>query len=74
VKATVAAAGLSQREVMGLDDEVMASTDVLYVTRVQKERFESQADYDAVRDAFIITPATLTKVRGGLVDVILTYQ
>jgi aspartate carbamoyltransferase catalytic subunit len=30
----------------GLTDEVLADTDVLYVTRVQKERFEATGDYD----------------------------
>jgi carbamoyl-phosphate synthase/aspartate carbamoyltransferase/dihydroorotase len=40
-------------------DPVIPATDVLYVTRVQKERFEVEADYDAVKDAFVVTPATL---------------
>jgi aspartate carbamoyltransferase catalytic subunit len=30
------------------------------VTRVQKERFSSQAEYDAVKDAFVITPELLS--------------
>jgi aspartate carbamoyltransferase len=34
----------SDREIVELD-EVLAGTDVLYVTRVQKERFESTGDY-----------------------------
>ncbi len=38
---------------------VIGETDVLYVTRVQKERFENPADYDAVKGAFVITPATM---------------
>jgi aspartate carbamoyltransferase len=38
---------------------VLAETDVLYVTRVQKERFERLEDYEAVQGAFIISPETL---------------
>jgi aspartate carbamoyltransferase len=40
-------------------DAVIPVTDVLYVTRVQKERFEDESDYDAVKNEFIVTPATL---------------
>ena len=32
------------------------------MTRVQKERFSSLAEYDAVKDAFLITPALLTRL------------
>merc|ERR1712100_430840 len=48
-----------------LTNEVLAESDILYVTRVQKERFESEEAYDAVKDAFIITPDTLTKMKDG---------
>ncbi len=33
--------------------------DVLYVTRIQKERFEEPETYERVRDAFSVTPAIL---------------
>lgn len=46
-----------------LTETILAETDILYVTRVQKERFNSVEDYDAVKDAFIITPATLAKMK-----------
>jgi len=42
-------------------DAALPQTNVLYVTRVQKERFEDPAEYDKVKDAFIITPHTLTR-------------
>jgi aspartate carbamoyltransferase catalytic subunit len=35
---------------------VIAETDVLYVTRVQKERFAREEEYNLLKDAFIITP------------------
>jgi aspartate carbamoyltransferase catalytic subunit len=44
-------------------DEALGETDVLYVTRVQKERFEDPASYDAVKDSFHITKETLEKVK-----------
>jgi aspartate carbamoyltransferase catalytic subunit len=40
-------------------EDVLAQTDVLYVTRVQKERFENAADYDLVKDSYVITQQTL---------------
>lgn len=40
-------------------DGVIAGSDVVYVTRVQKERFENPADYEAVAGAYVITPETM---------------
>jgi len=48
-------------------DGVLGDTDVLYVTRVQKERFESEADYEAVKGAYVITPATLTAAKERMI-------
>ncbi|CAK4098781.1 unnamed protein product [Aphanomyces euteiches] len=54
--------GVVQHEMTHLD-EVLAQSDVLYVTRVQKERFATQEEYDAVKDSFIVTPATLARAK-----------
>lgn len=51
--------GVPQAESSTLEP-VLPRTDVLYVTRVQKERFEELSDYELVKSAFIITPKTLT--------------
>jgi aspartate carbamoyltransferase len=48
-------------------DDVLPETDVLYVTRVQKERFENQADYENVKSAFVITPETLTQAKEKMI-------
>lgn len=40
-------------------DDVVADSDVVYVTRVQKERFENPAEYDEVAGAYVITPETM---------------
>jgi len=37
-------------------------TDVLYVTRIQKERFEEPGAYKRVRDAFSVTPEILAEL------------
>jgi aspartate carbamoyltransferase catalytic subunit len=34
---------------------VMGTCDVLYVTRIQKERFKDPADYDKVKNSYVIT-------------------
>lgn len=42
-------------------DEVLYHTNVLYVTRVQKERFTDPADYENTKGSYIITPRTLAR-------------
>ncbi len=62
----VAARGIHQREFSSLDD-VIAETDVLYVTRVQKERFEDPAAYESVSGAYVITPETLQAAKEKMI-------
>ncbi|MBL8101690.1 MAG: aspartate carbamoyltransferase [Anaerolineales bacterium] len=45
--------GIPQAEFGKLED-VLPETDVLYVTRVQKERFEDPADYEKVKNSFVV--------------------
>ena len=45
--------GILQKE-FGRLEEVLPETDVLYVTRVQKERFEDPADYEKVKNSFVV--------------------
>eukprot|EP00737_Agarophyton_chilense_P002643 gb/GEZJ01003025.1/.p1 GENE.gb/GEZJ01003025.1/~~gb/GEZJ01003025.1/.p1 ORF type:complete len:2296 (-),score=269.82 gb/GEZJ01003025.1/:643-7530(-) len=59
--------GVPQYEHVDLSDDVIKDTDVLYVTRVQKERFESQDHYEHVKDAYMITPKTLTKAKEQMI-------
>lgn len=62
----IQARGVPQAEHRTLD-EVMAETDVLYVTRVQKERFEDLEQYEQVRGAYVITPETLATARDEMI-------
>jgi aspartate carbamoyltransferase len=58
--------GLEQHEYNQLDP-LLADTDVLYVTRVQKERFEDLNVYESVKGAFVITPETLKTAKSQMV-------
>ena len=62
----VAEKGIEQTEHAALDD-VIADTDVLYVTRVQKERFEDPAMYEDVKEAFVITPEVLAGAKEQMI-------
>jgi len=58
--------GLPQKEFLTLD-EVLAETDVLYVTRVQRERFENLEEYEKVKDAYVISANTLEKAKDRMI-------
>ena len=62
----VAAKGIPQAE-YGTLDGVLPDTDVLYVTRVQRERFENPLEYEAVKDAFIITPEVMKNAQRKMI-------
>jgi aspartate carbamoyltransferase len=48
-------------------DPVIGESDVLYVTRVQKERFTDEAEYEQVKNAFIISPETLARAKEDMI-------
>jgi aspartate carbamoyltransferase len=48
-------------------EAVLPETDVLYVTRVQKERFETPSLYEIVKNAFVITPETLQSAKDRMI-------
>lgn len=58
--------GVSQSQSPNLD-LVLPDTDVLYVTRVQKERFENPEAYEAVKSAYVITPETLSYAKEQMI-------
>ena len=60
------AKGVSQKEYSTLET-VLAETDVLYVTRVQKERFENLDEYEKVKGAYVITPETLKQGKDEMI-------
>ena len=44
-------------------DEAMDKLDILYMTRVQKERFFNEADYVRLKDTYILTPDKLERAK-----------
>ena len=47
-------------------DDVMSELDVLYMTRVQKERFFNEADYIRLKDTYILTPDKLEHAKPSM--------
>ncbi len=62
----IAEIGVTQQEHATLD-AALPDTDVLYVTRIQKERFTDLDEYEGVKNAFIITPETLTAAKEKMI-------
>ncbi len=62
----VAAKGIPQAEYSTLE-KVLPETDVLYVTRVQKERFEDPADYEKVKGAYVIDPEVMKAAKREMI-------
>jgi aspartate carbamoyltransferase catalytic subunit len=56
------AKGISIAETEDLAD-VIPTADVLYMTRIQRERFENPADYDRLKDAYVVTRAALRSAK-----------
>ena len=48
------------------DEEVIADADILYMTRVQKERFSDLMEYEKVKNVYILNRAMLTKVKDNM--------
>ncbi len=59
VKAGMDAKGIPYKEVVQLNEETMADLDILYMTRVQKERFFNEEDYIRMKDFYILDKAKL---------------
>jgi aspartate carbamoyltransferase len=58
--------GIPQGE-YGTLDGVLPQTDVLYVTRVQKERFADLDQYESVKGAFVITPEVMQAAKERMI-------
>jgi len=54
VKDVLEAGGIPFREVQSLE-EAMPELDILYMTRVQRERFFNEEDYIRLKDSYILT-------------------
>ena len=57
--------GIPYEEVSTME-EAMPKLDILYMTRVQKERFFNEADYIRLKDTYILTPDKLVPAKEDL--------
>ena len=57
--------GIEYKEVTDMES-VMGDLDILYMTRVQKERFFNEADYIRLKDTYILTPDKLVDAKADL--------
>lgn len=57
--------GIEYEEVESLED-AMPSLDILYMTRVQRERFFNEADYMRLKDSYVLTPKKLENAKKDL--------
>ncbi|CAG8447257.1 3648_t:CDS:2, partial [Scutellospora calospora] len=58
--------GIKQKEYTDLES-VIAETDVLYVTRIQRERFADQTEYERIKDSYIINNSTLSRSKPNMI-------
>lgn len=47
------------------------NVDVIYMTRIQKERFTNLDDYNRVKEKFILTPKLLNQASNEIFDSII---
>jgi aspartate carbamoyltransferase len=64
--AELEAKGIRQTEHKALD-KILPETDVLYVTRVQRERFESEEVYNSVKGAFVVDKAVMARAKQKMI-------
>ncbi|XP_034240119.1 CAD protein [Thrips palmi] len=62
----VTSKGISQENYSSLE-EALPETDVLYVTRIQKERFSSQDEYEKVKGCYVVTPKLMTRAKRKMI-------
>ena len=56
---------IEYKEVRSLEDSI-PELDILYMTRVQRERFFNEADYLRLKDTYILTPDKLNSAKSDL--------
>jgi aspartate carbamoyltransferase len=66
IVAEVHGAGLAYRETDDIHN-IIGDADVLYVTRVQKERFSDLALYDAVKEHYVVDPTLMARAKEDMI-------
>ena len=65
-KAYCRAQGIRYEEHTEFDEHVIAEADILYMTRVQRERFTDLMEYERVKDVYILKNSMLEGTRPNL--------
>ena len=65
IKQNLSAKGITFTETTDLQ-KVMPTLDILYMTRVQRERFFNEEEYLRLKDSYILTPEKLHKAKSDL--------
>lgn len=58
--------GIPQENYTSLE-AALPDTDVLYVTRIQKERFSTQEEYEKVKGSYVVTPKLMTHAKRKMI-------
>lgn len=61
----IASSGFPCEEVRDLD-KALPELDILYMTRVQRERFTSEEEYQRLKDSYILTPERMALAKPGM--------
>ncbi|HIR57490.1 MAG TPA: aspartate carbamoyltransferase [Candidatus Gallacutalibacter pullicola] len=69
IEETLKRKGIPYKEVVDLE-QVMPELDILYMTRVQRERFFNEADYVRLKDSYILT---MSKLRDAKPDMAILH-
>ena len=51
------------RKFTEITDDVLAEADIIYMTRIQKERFENESDYERLKGVFVLNAANVSKMK-----------
>ena len=57
---------LGRKDIIKIDADINVDLDVLYMTRVQKERFFNEADYIRLKDTYILDPEKLRTAKADM--------
>lgn len=66
IKDILSAGGFEYKEVTSLDDAI-GELDVLYMTRIQRERFNSEEEYQAQKGNYILDRAKMLKAKKDMI-------
>lgn len=58
--------GIPQTHAHEFSPEIIAGSDIIYMTRVQKERFTDEEDYESIKNAFVLSADMLEDARDNM--------